>query len=336
MINLIGNKLAQDYLSRVLSGPVATHAYLISGLPGLGKLTLVKILVAKLHGLKKIEDLMGDVDCKLVETSVDKKDISIDQVREITEFLKLASWGGHKRVVIINNAEDLNAQAANALLKTLEEPLGRALIFLISSRPQMLLPTIKSRCQIVNMTPVNDRELALWLEKQGVVSQEMPELLGLSQGRPGLALDWVANREWREERHQLAQSFLLFVKSNDTAAVLEWMQKNLVAKTSRLVDTPVSNISLMHKALGLINIWLEITRDLILCKYNLSPRVINQSFLAQIQEASNSLSVMALVGTEETLITGQSRLKANANVRLTIEWLLITIKVTLLNNNKSL
>ena len=140
MTKLVGNKLAQDYLARVLPETDKAQAYLVAGLQGLGKLTLIKILVAKLHQLAVVAALDTDPDFKLVVAAPDKKDITIDQVREVTEFLKLASWSGRPRVVVFNDAEYLNIQASNALLKTLEEPLGHALIFLARTSADLAWP----------------------------------------------------------------------------------------------------------------------------------------------------------------------------------------------------
>jgi len=330
MTKLVGNKLAQDYLARVLPETDKAQAYLVAGLQGLGKLTLIKILVAKLHQLAVVAALDTDPDFKLVVAAPDKKDITIDQVREVTEFLKLASWSGRPRVVVFNDAEYLNIQASNALLKTLEEPLGHALIFLVTSQPQSLLPTIRSRCQLINMTPVKDEDLERWLHEQGVAKKDIPELLGLSQGRPGLALTWLGHKDQLSLQHQLAQDYLDFIRTKDAGGLLGWQRVNLIAKGSRGDADTNSNVGIMQTGLDINSIWLEITRDLILCKYGLGQRVIYKSLLSRTQQISQPTSAWSLVQILEALLEAQRKLRSNANVKLTLEWVLITIKTLLI------
>lgn len=96
-------------------------------------------------------------------------EIKVSQVRELADFLNVGSHRGRRRVALVHPAEDMNANAANALLKALEEPPGGAMFILVSHRPARLLPTIRSRCVALPI-PVPSREAAAgWLKAQGVV-----------------------------------------------------------------------------------------------------------------------------------------------------------------------
>ena len=116
-----------------------------------------------------------------------KNVISVAQIRELGDFLELTSHrGGGLRLVLIHPAEAMNAAAANALLKMLEEPPSGGVFLLVSSQPHKLLPTILSRCRKIDM-PVPDRSLAVqWLQQQGV--QNADEHLSYASEAPLLAL----------------------------------------------------------------------------------------------------------------------------------------------------
>lgn len=96
------------------------------------------------------------------------KQISVDQIRALADFAGLSAHQGGHKVVLIHPAEAMNTNAANALLKTLEEPAGRMMIILVSHKPQQLLPTILSRCLALPMPLPPVEESAEWLKEQGV------------------------------------------------------------------------------------------------------------------------------------------------------------------------
>jgi DNA polymerase III subunit delta' len=96
------------------------------------------------------------------------RQITVDQVRALSDFSNLTSYRGGYRVVLVYPAETMNANAANALLKTLEEPPGKMLFILVAHKPQHLLPTILSRCLSVPVAMPSERASIAWLEQQGI------------------------------------------------------------------------------------------------------------------------------------------------------------------------
>jgi len=118
------------------------------------------------------------------------REIKVDAVRAMLSFAQASSARGRAKVVVVHPAEALNTVAANALLKTLEEPAGRLRFVLTCSEPESLLPTIRSRCQPVNMAlPERDHALA-WLLSEGLPESEAATLLSAAGGRPQEARDW--------------------------------------------------------------------------------------------------------------------------------------------------
>ncbi len=161
------------------------------------------------------------------------KVISVAEIRELKEFVMLSTHRNGSRVVLIHPAESMNAQAANALLKTLEEPSPNTFFILVSHQTQHLLATIRSRCQKVNMPRPDKEQASLWLQQQGVAAPEtilsqagfMPlEALRLSdegyqQRRRGL-LDQLSRPL---EMNPLAVAEHL--KDENVAWIIEWLQK---------------------------------------------------------------------------------------------------------------
>ena len=128
----------------------------------------------------------GDAPAKKGKPSTE---IKVEQVRDLAGFLNLRSHRGRLRVALVHPAEDLNPNAANALLKGLEEPPAGAVFLLVSHRPARLLPTIRSRC-VALPVPIPSRDEALrWLAAQGVKDAE--RWLAYAGGAPLMALDYA-------------------------------------------------------------------------------------------------------------------------------------------------
>ena len=126
------------------------------------------------------------------------REISVDQIRDLSSFANLSAHCGGYRVVVIHPAEAMNNNAANSLLKTLEEPTDNLLFLLVTHKPQQLLPTILSRClSFAVHTPT--REVgAAWLAQQGVKNPE--QALAQTGFAPLQALEWAESGEGAEER----------------------------------------------------------------------------------------------------------------------------------------
>jgi DNA polymerase-3 subunit delta' len=115
--------------------------------------------------------------------------IKVDQIRDVIEQTAFRPFEGRRRVVIIDDADALVAAAQNALLKTLEEPPSASMFILITSRPDMLLPTVRSRCPLLRFGPLSEAEIAAALRAQGRSDAEARAVAAASDGSLGRALD---------------------------------------------------------------------------------------------------------------------------------------------------
>lgn len=121
-------------------------------------------------------------------------DIRVDEVRKLKSFLHLSAADGGRRVVIVDAADEMNVAAANALLKLLEEPPRGATLLLVAHQPSALLPTIRSRCRELRLTPLAPDELEQALTLAGIEATDSPALAVLSAGSAGEAVRLV-NRD---------------------------------------------------------------------------------------------------------------------------------------------
>jgi len=142
------------------------------------------------EALRESLGLVDEAESTKESKTKPSREIKVDAVRAMLAFAQASSARGRAKVVIVHPAEALNTVAANALLKTLEEPAGQLRFVLTCSAPEALLPTIRSRCQPFSMG-LPERELSQqWLVEQGLPAPDASTLLAAAGGRPQEARDW--------------------------------------------------------------------------------------------------------------------------------------------------
>jgi DNA polymerase-3 subunit delta' len=217
--NLTGHEAAEARLLQACQSGKLHHAWLITGAEGIGKATLAyrfaKFLLqaptsaqAKAHGglfVSPESHVFRQVaagahpDLLVVERAVDQRnkrlrtEVAVDDARTATEFFARTAAGGGWRVAIVDSADDLNAESANALLKVVEEPPRQSVFLIVCNRPGRLLPTLRSRCLVLPLSPLSDEQTLGVLhnlpEKALEGKQDrLATAVALSKGSPGKAL----------------------------------------------------------------------------------------------------------------------------------------------------
>lgn len=208
----IGRQEVEARLASLIAAGGLSHGWMIAGGEGAGKATLAYRIARALLDPAAIMnpaalDLPEDArtfrlvaqgahpDLFVAERRVDPKterqesEISVDTIREMIGFMARTPALGGWRVAIVDVADDLNRNSANALLKVLEEPPARAALFLLTAAPGRLLPTIRSRCRRLDLRPVPDEEIARLVETEtGAARDDAMRIAAASGGRPGWAL----------------------------------------------------------------------------------------------------------------------------------------------------
>lgn len=208
------------------------HALIIGGVPGLGKLTFATHLAAALlcqqqldgHACGQCKSCQllaanSHPDYKLLQPEAPSKSILVDQVRNIQHAMATTAQQGGARVVVINGAADLNLNAANALLKQLEEPGNDSYFLLLHEWPKTILPTVRSRCQLLDIALPASVQALSWLQQQLPVddsSNEMAaKLLQLAHGAPLRALH-LHTFKAHELRHQMLVQLTAILRGKDS------------------------------------------------------------------------------------------------------------------------
>jgi len=206
---LFGHDKTEDSLLRDLAAGKLAHGLIFAGERGIGKATLAYRLARTLladsgaAGESRIA-ANSHADLLVIERLYDEKkeefatDISVEQARQISQFLSLTAGEGAWRVVIIDSADALNNAAANAILKILEEPPPRTVLILIAHNVGRLLPTIRSRCRLVSFSPLSTEDFSQAIRHVaaentgGIYGEELAALGVLSGNSVGIALEMRA------------------------------------------------------------------------------------------------------------------------------------------------
>ena len=202
-MNLIGHKDILTFFEKASAAEKLHHAYLFVGRAQLGKRTVAEYIARQQFG-DQDASLVSNPDFFFLQRGSDaktgktKKNISIEQVHELRHFLQGKPFLHKKKIAVIDDAELLSTGAMNALLKTLEEPRGDAMIFLIATNETALLETIRSRCQTLYFHPVQSAEIEAYMQLQDIDSTLAASIALHAAGLPGRAISWMEDPEQHE------------------------------------------------------------------------------------------------------------------------------------------
>lgn len=328
--HLIGHQKITNYLELAITHHNLSQAYLFYGPKQIGKKTLVKkfiqnILCYQAHPEKEnwpcdscshCEHLQKNIhpDIIWLKKESDKKEISIEQIRALQEHLAAHAFFKSYRIAVIEQAELLSPAAANALLKTLEEPAKNVLLILIAN--QLNLPlTILSRVQKIKMMPVPLAAIYDHLVLEQVDRDQARDLAHVSAGRPGRALFFYRVPElWQNYQNQV-RLFLSFFYLTRRAKLS--LAEKLLAQTETLAEK--NNL-----LSPLLNLWEIINRDLLLAKLGHKDKVINTNAIATITDLAEKFSLTQFINWHQQIQTTKKILSQNANPKLALENILLS------------
>lgn len=323
---ILEHKRVLDVLSRAIDSDRLHHAYLFTGPPGTGKFTVAHALAAVLNCERRPADAFAP-DCGQCSTcrrisarqhpdvlfvEPPKRVIKIEQIRDIQKASISAPYEGRFRVVLIDDAHAMSEEAANALLKTLEEPPDRMLLALVTDQPHRLLDTIISRCQRMRFGSLDENTVAealVDLVDEDVDRQLLAIAAGYGEGSLGRSLSMI-------------DSGMLSDRSDFLTKVFELDGQSPRAWLDLADELSTSSEELEHR----IDILTVFMRDLMLFQRAEPSRVVNADLIELVSAQAPRFSLEAILITLEALMAARQRLNHHVNATLLAEDLLARIQ----------
>ncbi len=341
----VWNKLFTQHFSQMQEAQNFPHALLLAGIAGIGKkqlaFYLAKALLCESPELKsgQIEPCLSCRSCLLfhsanhpdlyhITTPEDKKVIPVDDIRALIQWSVLSSQFGGKKIIIIEPAEAMNLNAANSLLKTLEEPVADTIIILLSNKKQALLATIRSRCQTIDLM-LPERQVAThWLEQCLIPENENAQLLlSLSSGAPLLALDLSRGEQLEFRRSIFEHLFSIINELSDPVKIAEALFKQAKGKQTKAKRTKTAKKQLYLTPYDVIY-WMDsMVSDVARFAHNCAHDTIsNIDYYDDLKLLSNRLYLKRILQLSDLINKAYYEIQGSVNINLLFENLLIDWK----------
>jgi DNA polymerase-3 subunit delta' len=323
LADVVGHERAKTRLVRAADAGRVPAAILFLGPAGIGKRPLAEAFAARLLCEAPVA---GDAcdrcaqctrlaagthpDLRAVARDADRRDLRIEQVRELTRWLGLQPLMAARKVGVVDDAHCLNEHGQNALLKTLEEPPGASTLLLVATSAALVLPTVRSRCQVVRLDPLPATDVARVLTTKGVARETLDDVVALAEGSVGrgLALADDADAGGRQR---------------------------LVAALPRLAELPATELSSIAQelarggpetALAAALAWYRDVLELALVP-GAEPRR-NPAAAAAIRTVAGARPPALVLRQLELVCDTIADLEKNANRMLSVETLLLALRET--------
>lgn len=322
---LAGHAWAVQMLKEHLTRDSTRHAYLFCGPPGLGRRTLALRLAQALNCPQPVGpgepcrkcktcqqiERMQYADLAIIQAEKEGGTLKVEQIRAIRQSLVLKPYQGKYRVALFLRFQEANANAQNALLKTLEEAPAHVILILTADTPEQLLPTIVSRCEVLRLRPLSIETVEGYLKERGANEENARLLAHISGGRPGYALRLMQDKEILAFRANRLEDLQILLKSN---------RRERFAYAERLTDRKNEAKERFRETLLL---WLSFWRDVMLCASGAEAPFANVDRSTEIEALAGKIPLAEarrLVAAEEEAI---DKLEHNVNARLLAEVLLL-------------
>lgn len=322
--DIVGQVQIREHMENVIATNKVSHAYILHGEKGMGKTYIANIFAMALQC-----ESDGQVPCQMCHSckqvlSKNQPDIihvlhekinsiGIDDIRvQVNQNIGIKPYASPYKIYIIDEAEKMTTQAQNALLKTLEEPPVYGIIIILVNNLEMLLPTILSRCVVLNMKPVaEDRIKEYLMEEVAVPDYKANFAVAFARGNIGKAKALATSEDFDMIRRE-AITLMKYVDEMEIAEVISTIKKISEYK----VD--------IDEYLDIIVTWF---RDILLFKAtNDANHLIFKEEIHAIKKAANKSGYEGIEIIIQAIDKAKARLRANVNFDLTMELLILTIR----------
>lgn len=322
--DIIGQEQIKEHLEHAILQDRISHAYIIQGEHFSGKEFIAKTFAATLQCEKRGLVPCGECrSCKQFETGNQPdiiyvghekpNSIGVEDVRnQVNGDIAIRPYSSPYKIYIINEGEKLTPQAQNALLKTLEEPPAYAVLMILTTNMEALLPTILSRCVVLNMKPVPDEQVKEYLKNELMIPDYKADICAaFARGNIGRAKQLATSEEFENIRNET----LSLVKNIRNMELHEVM-----AAVKKIHEYRIND----NEYLDMLAIWY---RDVLLFKAtNDTNHLIFREEIQYIRKAADKSAYEGIENILKALDNAKSRLRANVNFELVMELLFITIQ----------
>ncbi len=322
--DIIGQEQIKEHLQNALESGKISHAYIINGEKSSGKEFIAKVFAMTLqcekggkepcqecHSCKQV--LSGNQPDIIKVLHEKPNTISVEDIRtQINDDVAIKPYSSPYKIYLLEDAEKMTVQAQNALLKTLEEPPEYAVIILMTANVNALLPTVLSRCVVLNMRPVSDRLIKRYLMETLQVPDYKAEVcVAFARGNVGKAKSLAVSEEFENVKAE-ALSLLKYIQELDLYEIVTDIKK-------------ISEYKLdVNDYLDIMAIWY---RDVLLFKATRDAnQLVFREELQAIRKVADRSSYEGIERVIKALEKAKSRLNANVNFELTMELLMLEIK----------
>ncbi len=334
MWQVVGHDWVVTLLKKSISTERVSHAYLFTGPPHVGKRTLALNLAQALNCQDQEKPCGQCVSCRKIsngvhpdvrvidrqyqahlreETLAQQKELRIDTIRTIEEEVSLKPFEGQRKVFIIREAEAMTSEAANCLLKTLEEPPAHAVLLLTASDTRLLLPTIVSRCQVFVLRLVAMVVIERELQSRYGLDQERATFLArLSEGRIGWAITASQDSAVLEQREERLKQLLALPKMG---------RMDRLDYAQQLSHQP-------HLIRGVLELWLGWWRDLLLIKGGCGGMIRNVDLRIPLEEQASRHDPKEIFWFIKAMRETVRQLEDHVNPRLGLEVLMLDLPLS--------
>ena len=324
--DVVGHKNIIKYIQNAVTADAVSHAYILNGERGSGKKLLANLFAMSLQCENRDED--GDAcgkcrSCRqaaggnqpdIIRIMHEKPNtISVDDIRtQVNNDIVIKPYSSKYKIYIIPEADLMSAQAQNALLKTIEEPPEYAVIMLLTENAEALLPTIRSRCVMMKLRNIKDQLVKKYLMEQMEIPDYKADVcVAFAQGNMGKAI-MLATSEYFNEIKEEVVHLLRNIDEMNVSELMDAVKKCMTYKME------------INDYLDMIAIWY---RDVLIYKATKNvDRVVFSDQLRYIKARASKSSYEGIENILDAIEKAKARLKANVNVELTMELLLLTIK----------
>lgn len=313
--NLVGNTRVKKILQKALEKDRLPNSLLFSGPMGIGKKETAIVVAKALNCLQKKNDSCDECrSCKAIDSgnspdvmniSPQKDTLKKEQIGMLKQTAYLRPMVGKKRVFVVDDIEKMSKKASNSILKVLEEPPSFTHILLITHNPFLIIPTIKSRCQILTFSEIIREDIKAELIKRGYDEEKAGVISLLVRGnlKHALSLDWDEIHDIKKKAWALFRSFLQGENMSSFLNYYAYRQKAFIGRDLKLILELLSSFF----------------RDLILIKEKGDTDfMLNPDYEKEIKEMENLRSVAQLVKFMSRIDYVNNALQKNLNINLLV------------------